>query len=150
MSVYTITEPHPTVAQSTWTHAGRGGAGNHFRAPPTTSPAGVPTPLQQTTSNSSVSSTRRFYSGRGGAGNAHSQIDRPVMDFADEFSRADKRDQNVQLGSGYHVGRGGAGNFSGSSSKKGRQGSTSSESSNSSSGSVKNSSSILARLGLRR
>lgn len=117
MSRYTITEPHPTVTQNTYVHAGRGGAGNHFRAPLTTSPAGVPTPITPTASNTSSSSfastasTRRFYSGRGGAGNAHSHIDRPTLSFEDEFSRAAKRDRTTALGVGYHVGRGGAGNF---------------------------------------
>ncbi|KAF3760579.1 hypothetical protein M406DRAFT_282324 [Cryphonectria parasitica EP155] len=137
-SRYTITEPHPTVAQNTYIHAGRGGAGNHFRAPLTTSPAGVPTPIHPVATNG-----RRFYSGRGGAGNAHSHIERPVLSFEDEFSRADRRGQ-AQARFGYHVGRGGAGNFasgltggpaagSSSSSKKSRQGSASSSSSSGSS-----------------
>lgn len=159
MPYYTVTEPHPTVAQSSWTHAGRGGAGNHFRAPPTTSPQGVPTPLQPTVSATSTLSSssskslspQRFYSGRGGAGNAHRQqpdFD-PVTSFEDEFSRADKR-HHSEMGSGYHVGRGGAGNFKSgsSSSKKERQGSASSVTSSSSSGSSR--SSILGRLGFKR
>ncbi|PSR83494.1 hypothetical protein BD289DRAFT_345978, partial [Coniella lustricola] len=132
---YTITEPHPTVAQNTYIHAGRGGAGNHFRAPLTTSPSGVPTPLHPVSSASTTSSTsssastnsRRFYSGRGGAGNAHSHIERPVISFEDEYSRADKREDRMAMG--YHVGRGGAGNFASTSSsnkKKIRQDSASS------------------------
>lgn len=166
MPRYTITEPHPTVAKNTYVHAGRGGAGNHFRAPQTTSPSGVPTALAPTTtastsasgasSASSVAAPRRFYSGRGGAGNAHSHAERPVLSFEDEFSRADKRERSAALGSGYHVGRGGAGNFASSSSstaptapsfmtgKKSRTGSGSSVASSESSGSV--GSGILRRL----
>lgn len=173
MPSYTITEPHPTVAKNTYVHAGRGGAGNHFRAPQTTSPSGVPTALAPVGTNAtsttagcvSVGGARRFYSGRGGAGNAHSHAERPVLSFEDEFSRADKRERSAALGSGYHVGRGGAGNFtaapgaggvftvgggglgSGSGSgpgKKGRSGSGSSVASSSSSGSV--GSAIMRRL----
>lgn len=153
MPSYTITEPHPTVAQNTYIHAGRGGAGNHFRAPQTTSPRGVPTtlpPLASTTSGataaSSASSSGRFYSGRGGAGNAHSQAERPVLSFEDEFSRADRRDKE-RRSAGYHVGRGGAGNFAtastpsgvftvGASKKSARSDSASSVASSSSAGSV--------------
>ncbi|ROW00842.1 hypothetical protein VMCG_06489 [Cytospora schulzeri] len=133
MPRFTITEPHPTIRTNTYTQAGRGGAGNIFRAPPTTSPAGVPTPLNPispVTSNTTVSSTSstRFYSGRGGAGNAHFEIERPTIDFEDEFSRADLREQ---LDYGHYVGRGGAGNFS-SSGKKSRKGSEASAESNAS------------------
>ncbi|ROW10008.1 hypothetical protein VPNG_06566 [Cytospora leucostoma] len=110
MPRFLITEPHPTVRTNTYTHAGRGGAGNFFRAPPTTSPSGVPTPITPVTSNSTVASTSstRFYSGRGGAGNAHSDLERPTISFEDEFSRADIREQ---MDYGHYVGRGGAGNF---------------------------------------
>lgn len=136
MPRYTITEPHPSVATNAYIHAGRGGAGNFVRAPQTTSPAGVPTPLHPSTSHastSSVASTGRFYSGRGGAGNAHSHIERPVLSFEDEFSRADKRETSTAA-KGYHVGRGGAGNFASSGSvstglgggRKSRTGSSSS------------------------
>lgn len=172
MPRYTITEPHPTVAKNTYVHAGRGGAGNHFRAPQTTAPSGVPTALPPTASTSSTSTSgasssaataaplppRRFYSGRGGAGNAHSHAERPVLSFEDEFSRADKRERSAALGSGYHVGRGGAGNFASGSGpdgngptapsfmtgKKSRTGSGSSVASSESAGSV--GSGILRRL----
>ncbi len=117
-SRYTITEPHPTVAQNSYTHSGRGGLGNFFRAPETTSPSGVPTPATLTTvaSNTSSVSSRRFYSGRGGAGNAHSTIDRPVMSFDEEFNRAEVREKTARMS---HVGRGGAGNIFSSSSSSG-------------------------------
>jgi hypothetical protein len=116
-SHYTITEPHPTVAQNSYTHSGRGGLGNFFRAPATTSPAGVPTPATLTTTITSSSTasagSRRFYSGRGGAGNAHSTVERPVLSFDEEFTRAEVREKTARMG---HVGRGGAGNIFASSS----------------------------------
>ncbi|KAL2157734.1 hypothetical protein VTH06DRAFT_5217 [Thermothelomyces fergusii] len=110
---YTITEPHPTVPQNSYTHSGRGGLGNFFRAPATTSPSGVPTPASKSTvsssSSSSSSNSRRFYSGRGGAGNAHAASERPVISFDEEFARAEVREKK-QAGGVSHVGRGGAGN----------------------------------------
>lgn len=112
MPTYTITEPHPTVPQNSYTHSGRGGAGNFFRAPATTSPAGVPTPATTTTtsSSSSTSNNRFFYSGRGGAGNARSAGERrPAASlFDEEYARAEARAASA---TGTHVGRGGAGNI---------------------------------------
>jgi hypothetical protein len=140
MPRFTITEPHPTIRTNTYTQTGRGGSGNIFRAPPTTSPAGVPTPINPISpiiSNNTVSSTSstRFYSGRGGAGNAHCEIERPTIDFEDEFSRADLREQ---LDYGHHVGRGGAGNFSrAKKARKGSEASAESSTSTSSGASVK-------------
>ncbi len=113
MPRYTITEPHPTVAQNSYTHSGRGGLGNFFRAPATTSPSGVPTP--STTTSSTAASSRRFYSGRGGAGNAHSTAERPVLSFDEEFTRAEVREKTATMS---HVGRGGAGNIFSSTTKK--------------------------------
>lgn len=116
-SLFTITEPHPTVPQDSYTHSGRGGLGNFFRAPATTSPSGVPTP---STSGSRSSSTRRFYSGRGGAGNAHASSSgsrTPALAFdEDEIARrAELREPAAVVG---YVGRGGAGNVFYSSSSK--------------------------------
>ncbi|CAI0650251.1 unnamed protein product, partial [Colletotrichum noveboracense] len=53
-------------------------------------------------------SARRFYSGIGGAGNAHSATERPVISFDEDFDRQQVRDRAV-VG---HVGIGGAGNVS--------------------------------------
>jgi hypothetical protein len=120
MAAYTITEPHPTVPKNSYTHSGRGGAGNFFRAPATTSPSGVPTRTvsNTTTTPTASSSSSRFYSGRGGAGNAHLAGERPVLSFDEEFTRAEVREKTARLS---HVGRGGAGNIfsigSGTSSK---------------------------------
>ncbi|KAI0836678.1 hypothetical protein F5Y06DRAFT_100870 [Hypoxylon sp. FL0890] len=104
MPDYTIAEPHPTVPKNTYTHSGRGGAGNYFRAPATTPSSGVetkPTTAKKTTS--------RFYSGRGGAGNAHVAAEKPVLSFDEEFARQSHIEQKPV---GY-VGRGGAGNVYG-------------------------------------
>ena len=115
MPRYTITEPHPTVVKDHYTHAGRGGAGNYFRAPATTPASGVPTPAAEpvtttsttTTTTSSSSSSARFYSGRGGAGNLHVAPSRPPALSFDEEYRRQARAGAKPVG---HVGRGGAGN----------------------------------------
>ncbi|KAI1179198.1 hypothetical protein F4777DRAFT_501719 [Nemania sp. FL0916] len=103
MPGFTIAEPHPTVGQNTYTHSGRGGAGNYFRAPATTPASGVPT-TQPKTAAPSVPSN--FYSGRGGAGNACVSATRPLMSFDEEFAL---QSQAASKRVGY-VGRGGAGN----------------------------------------
>ncbi|KAI3333248.1 hypothetical protein F4824DRAFT_472724 [Ustulina deusta] len=102
MPRFTIAEPHPTVGQNTYTHSGRGGAGNYFRAPATTPSSGVPT-----NSMALPPSTSNFHSGRGGAGNAHVSEKRPVMSFDEEFKLQSQIEQK-RVG---HVGRGGAGNI---------------------------------------
>ncbi|KAK3365799.1 hypothetical protein B0T24DRAFT_682869 [Lasiosphaeria ovina] len=131
MPRYTITEPHPTVVKNSYTHSGRGGAGNFFRAPATTAPTGVPTPVTTTTV---PVSTGRFYSGRGGAGNAHAASERPVISFDEEFSRAEVREKAATMG---HVGRGGAGNVFGSGSGSSSKSTKSRRDSSSTSGSAR-------------
>ncbi|KAK7753993.1 hypothetical protein SLS62_004092 [Diatrype stigma] len=110
MTRYTIQEPHPTVVQNHYTHAGRGGAGNYFRAPATTPASGVPTEPTASISSSSSSSSRpaaaRFYSGRGGAGNSHVAPKPPAMSFDEEY----QRHAHIEAKPVGHVGRGGAGN----------------------------------------
>ncbi|KAK3944067.1 hypothetical protein QBC46DRAFT_6534 [Diplogelasinospora grovesii] len=105
-SYFTITEPHPTVPQNSYTHSGRGGAGNMFRAPATTPSTGVPTPLTRSTTATSTAGGR-FYSGRGGAGNAHAAAERPIIAFDEEYARHEVREKVSTIS---HVGRGGAGN----------------------------------------
>ncbi|GAW17910.1 hypothetical protein ANO14919_073790 [Xylariales sp. No.14919] len=102
MPRFTIAEPHPTVGQNTYTHSGRGGAGNYFRAPQTTPSSGVPTEPRAL-----PPSTSNFYSGRGGAGNARVSAKRPVMSFDEEFKLQSQIEQK-RVG---YVGRGGAGNI---------------------------------------
>lgn len=113
--MFTVTEPHPTVQANAYTHAGRGGAGNTFRAPSSVTPAaGVPTTLTKTVSHASSSSAAssasftRFYSGRGGAGNACPSTERRSISLDDEYAYAAAVARSSTSG---HVGRGGAGNF---------------------------------------
>lgn len=108
MPRYVVTEPHPTVVQNTYIHAGRGGAGNLFRAPLTTPSTGIPTEVRP--SKPAAASSGRFYSGRGGAGNIHSSVERPVLSLDEEYTLTEAREKTSVLG---HVGRGGAGNFFG-------------------------------------
>lgn len=122
-ATYLINEPHPTVAKNSYTHSGRGGAGNFFKAPATTPSTGIPTKVEPT-----PASTGRFYSGRGGAGNAHASAERPVLSFSEEFARAEVRAKAAFA----HVGRGGAGNVvisNDSTSKKSRRDSSSTDAS---------------------
>ncbi|KAK7721821.1 hypothetical protein SLS63_009346 [Diaporthe eres] len=138
MPSYSITEPHPTVAASTWCHAGRGGAGNFFKAPKAvTAPTGVPTPIHPTISNS-TSATSKFHSGRGGAGNAHSSIERPVMSFEDEYERKERTESVTRPA---FTGRGGAGNFKSASSASKHQIRKNSDASTASNASTKSGSS---------
>jgi hypothetical protein len=104
-SYVTITEPHPTVPKNSYTHSGRGGAGNFFRAPETTAPTGVPSRVADVPKTKTTST--RFYSGRGGAGNIHSVAERQAISFDEEFQRAEVREKTATI---THVGRGGAGN----------------------------------------
>jgi hypothetical protein len=112
------------VVQNTYIHAGRGGAGNLFRAPETTPASGVPTEIKPAPK---ASSSGRFYSGRGGAGNVQSSTVRPVLSLDEEYALTEAREKQSLFA---HVGRGGAGNFFGggaSSEKKGRKNSIASD-----------------------
>lgn len=107
-SRYSVTEPHPST--STYIHSGRGGAGNAFKAPKTTSgttargPASLfDTGLPQTSS--------KFSSGRGGAGNIKPSSEKAIFSFDEELERQTTRQRKIEEGAIYHVGRGGAGNF---------------------------------------
>ncbi|CAK7270675.1 hypothetical protein SEPCBS119000_004208 [Sporothrix epigloea] len=110
---YTILEPHPTVQANAYTHSGRGGLGNIFRAPTSVTPAaGIPTPLSLSCSSPSPvsrsSSSTRFYAGRGGAGNVYPISERQSVSLDDEFAHASTVAKSAMRG---HVGRGGAGNY---------------------------------------
>lgn len=107
MPRYVVTEPHPTVLQNTYIHAGRGGAGNLFRAPETTPAAGIPTQIKPAPK---AAASGRFYSGRGGAGNVQSSSVRPVLSLDEEYAITEAREKQSLFA---HVGRGGAGNFFG-------------------------------------
>jgi hypothetical protein len=102
-SNYMIAEPHPTVTAGSYTHSGRGGAGNTFRATPSTA---APAPKASVKATTASRSSRKFYSGIGGAGNVHRPEERATMNFDEEFDRAKVRDAAPSV----HVGVGGAGN----------------------------------------
>jgi hypothetical protein len=121
MSVsYHITEPHPSVPQaSTTVYYGRGGAGNRTRishtaitAGPTAS--GPASRIQLTPPPSNA----LFTSGRGGAGNVHREKERAMFSFDEELAQQERlREHAAPV---YHIGRGGAGNFTSESSEERR------------------------------
>lgn len=112
MPSYQITEPHPHVG--TYAYAGRGGAGNAFKAPKTSDAVNAQGPaslfggkLPQTSS--------KFSSGRGGAGNIRNSSERALFSFDEELDRQATRESKAkELGAVYSVGRGGAGNYTSS------------------------------------
>lgn len=103
-----ISEPHPSAPAGSYAHGGRGGAGNTYRVSSSASRAAA------AASSSSVSahpvkvqrSSKKFYSGIGGAGNVHAADERASLNLGEEFERAKVRDR-APTG---HVGVGGAGN----------------------------------------
>ena len=101
-------------------------------------------PITPTISNS-TSATSKFHSGRGGAGNAHSSIERPVMSFEDEYER---KQRTESVSGPAFTGRGGAGNFNSAlssfGSKQSRKGSDASNASTNSGSSTR--SGFLGRL----
>ncbi|KAF4120090.1 Protein of unknown function (DUF3602) [Geosmithia morbida] len=102
---FVITEPVPTT--TTYVRAGRGGAGNTFRAPR----GSASTPRITSADHSVVSPpspSRRFYSGIGGAGNVHKAEERPAASLDDELRRLATREDNASERG--HCGIGGAGN----------------------------------------
>lgn len=105
---YIITEPAPS--STTYIRSGRGGAGNLFprsSLPLTTSSSTSSSATAETKQTpASSSSSRRFFSGIGGAGNAHNANERAPHSIEDEFRRAAAREK---AGAG-HCGIGGAGN----------------------------------------
>jgi hypothetical protein len=103
---YYITEPAPST--TSFIRSGRGGAGNTFRAPATSSTHRVSNNAPSSSNNAQqASSARRFFSGVGGAGNAHKASERPAISLDDEVRRLAARDSAAQSG---HCGIGGAGN----------------------------------------
>jgi hypothetical protein len=107
-SRYKITEPHPTARN--YIHSGRGGAGNTFKAPKTTDGATASGPASLFTTGLPQTSSK-FSSGRGGAGNIHSSSEKAIFSFDEELERQSTRDEKMKQGAVWHVGRGGAGNW---------------------------------------
>ncbi|KAM0276220.1 hypothetical protein ACHAQH_006984 [Verticillium albo-atrum] len=111
-----VTTPRPSAAPNTRIHTGRGGAGNTFRAAPSKPPpssTSAPSASSSSTPGAvatkpapASTSTRRFYSGIGGAGNVHAAGERPAVSFEEEIARARARERS---GVG-RMGIGGAGN----------------------------------------
>ncbi|KAI9861878.1 MAG: hypothetical protein M1824_001989 [Vezdaea acicularis] len=107
----TPTEPHPTPVPTRYAGWGRGGAGNIRPISPSldTTPAHPrpqpPLTLPKTTST-------RYTTGRGGAGNVCSRSsERAIFSFDEELAREQRREE--RHAPVYYVGRGGAGNFVG-------------------------------------
>jgi len=107
-SRYSITEPHPTANK--FVHSGRGGAGNTFKAPKTSSGATARGPASLFELGL-PSGSSKFSSGRGGAGNIHPSNEKAVFSFDEELERQSTRERKMKEGTVYHVGRGGAGNY---------------------------------------
>lgn len=126
---YSITEPHPSVPQTHYAHVGRGGAGNWAHVDPkrTTNGADAKGPASRSKLQPPPSDGY-FLSGRGGAGNVHQQRERAIFSFDEELER--QRKMMEHQAPIYHVGRGGAGNFSSEYSSQRRHGSGSSLTSN--------------------
>ncbi|KAH8596460.1 hypothetical protein B0O99DRAFT_510560 [Bisporella sp. PMI_857] len=123
--VYRVTEPHPNVQQNMYTHSGRGGAGNTFKAPKTTHGPSAHGPASLFGSYLPQTSSK-FSSGRGGAGNIHPSSEKATFSFDDELERQATRDKKLKEGAVYHVGRGGAGNWTVAQPKSSRKDSSSS------------------------
>jgi len=107
-SRYSVTEPHPTASK--FIHSGRGGAGNTFKAPKTSSGANARGPASLFEAGLPQGASK-FSSGRGGAGNIHPSSEKAIFSFDEEFERQNTRERKMKEGAVYHVGRGGAGNF---------------------------------------
>ncbi|QUC23347.1 uncharacterized protein UV8b_07588 [Ustilaginoidea virens] len=102
MSKYLLTEPSPST--TSYVRCGRGGAGNTFRASSSEARTTAVSPTAKKTPSSG-----RFFSGIGGAGNAHPAAELPsaAASLDDALRHAAKRD-NAPVG---YCGRGGAGNI---------------------------------------
>lgn len=105
-SSYKVVEPHPR-APTTYIHTSRGGAGNIVKADPITKgpDATGPASRHPTLRNPNRSV---FTSGRGGAGNLHSNSERAIFSFDEELEAQMRQMQD--LAPVCYVGRGGAGN----------------------------------------
>jgi len=112
-----VTEPHPSYNkdQTTYIHAGRGGAGNYARyktkdltsGPTATGPASA-------TKLPPPPTTSLFTTGRGGAGNTfrlRPESPRRIFSFDEELARDQALMSNAAKAPVYRIGRGGAGNM---------------------------------------
>ena len=110
MGAVRITEPHPSVSQSTYLHTGRGGAGNVHNVSPSSVTDGRTASGPASRTNLPPPPTNAYYmSGRGGAGNVHTNKERAIFSFDEELALQQKMLEHQAPV--YHVGRGGAGNL---------------------------------------
>ncbi|KAG9234814.1 hypothetical protein BJ875DRAFT_292792 [Amylocarpus encephaloides] len=120
---YSITEPHPTVQK--YAYSGRGGAGNAFKAPKTSKGSvatGPPSHFEQGLPQTG----NKFSSGRGGAGNIRPKTEQAIFSFDEELERQATREKMDKAGGIYHIGRGGAGNWTSAGAPSSRKDSSSS------------------------
>ncbi len=105
-STYKVVEPHPQAA-TPYIHTSRGGAGNVAKADSVTSGPDATGPASR---HPALRNSRRsvFISGRGGAGNLHSNSERAIFSFDEELEAQMRQMQD--LAPVCYVGRGGAGN----------------------------------------
>jgi hypothetical protein len=112
---YVLTEPAPST--TSYMRSGRGGAGNTFRTNASASSRAGSSSSQNTTTvplsaaiscPTSTVNSRRFFSGVGGAGNAHKASERPTISLDDEVRRMAAREEHAAAMG--HCGIGGAGN----------------------------------------
>lgn len=134
-STYQISEPHPTTPSNRYIHTGRGGAGNTILVSTSSSPSTststspISKPSSILSRKSSVRASTKASTGRGGAGNIYPFSALSSFSLADEMDAQAAREQGREV---WHVGRGGAGNWSSQSARCARKLSNGSDESNSS------------------
>jgi len=112
---YRVTEPHPSLPQTTYMHSGRGGAGNTKHIDPTscsTSTGVTSSSFTNSSASRTPAITSSYYAtGRGGLGNMHAAYlsERPIFSFDEELERQAR--MQASMAPVYHIGRGGAGNL---------------------------------------
>jgi hypothetical protein len=133
---YQVLDPAPTQRpNSNYYHTGRGGAGNMRKSSPPPTSLNTKRPsldkrvsLAHSTTNMSTLSRAagsKGSTGRGGAGNIRPVADLPLFSFDEEMDAQAAREEKERSGSIFHVGRGGAGNWS--TAKNEKRGSTGEE-----------------------
>ncbi|KFY24710.1 hypothetical protein V493_05073 [Pseudogymnoascus sp. VKM F-4281 (FW-2241)] len=124
---FSIAEPAPTPLPNHYTPAGRGGAGNMYKASSfpaslsrsstassngstlsKSSTSSTTSSLAKSSTRSSSSSTQRVFAGRGGAGNVRPRAEEEPFSFAEEVREQTRREEREKM---WVVGRGGAGNW---------------------------------------
>ncbi|KAG9247366.1 hypothetical protein BJ878DRAFT_415048, partial [Calycina marina] len=95
---------------SVYTHSGRGGVGNTFKAPKTSADATARGPASLF-GGAFPQTSSRFSSGHCGAGNIKPVSEKAIFSFDEELERQRSREKKLADGAIWHVGRGGAGNY---------------------------------------